>query len=899
MTVSSAVRKAGPFTGNGSTTVYPFSFKIYTKNDIEIIRADLNGLESTLAVDSDYSVTLNADQDNSPGGYITLLLAALPSNYKLTILGNLLEQQLTDLTNLGGFFPQTVEDMVDRSTILIQQLEEKVERSVQIPATSSLDPADLVDTIVAASTAVNTFFGVYYGAYPSNPSVDPLGNPPNSGDMYYNTTAHQLLVYDASLATWTTQPSGASLTSNIFSGTGAQVNFTLSSSPSTINNLMVFVGGVAQRPTTDFTVAGTTLTFVSAPPNAANNVLAFVLNNVIVGAIDGANIFNTIDTAKLKYNRTSAEIIAGVTPTNYAYPQGDVRRYGAVLDGVTNDYAAINSAIAVSGQIFIPGTAAVASASLGSTGFAVPANTQIFGLGRSASSITITGTNSCNLFTVTDVNNFRLADISILGNSQASGSGIGFAVFGKLTAGVAADKKRFVVEDCHFQNFKGDYWIYFENNSATYSFESIYVERNTFESFNGNTRDPTLIGIPSACFGIFGGPTNSATGNAKGVYVRKNNAICTYMKQFADVWNNCIGVWITDNIIRNCGSDAQFPNDAGCYAITVYQQSTGGSVPSTQVHVSGNTIISPKSCGVYSVRTTDIEISGNTISGQTDTVNTSLPKGAVAINGGAAVLVTGNILTDNYIGISFVAEGATATRHTAIGNKIKSTVTNNLGIYLSTSDNVNAGILEAIDNEIVVSGGTPRGVFVDISSSFSVEQVNIAGNLINSSYDGIILSAGGTASGINRTVIENNKISGCSNYGLAWQNYTNSLVLQGNKFLGGWGSASYLVDLASSTNVSVVGNVFCNMTSGTGFAFNTPSTQGSMVANTFINFGAAFRVRSTGSVDMGRDTPTWTGTQGDFVQDLVPTDTTDPGGANAIILGWTYTTAWRTNYSRY
>jgi hypothetical protein len=62
--------------------------------------------------------------------------------------------------------------------------------------------------------------------------------------------------------------------------------------------------------------------------------------------------------------RTTAEIAAGVTPTNYAYPPGDVRRYGAVGDsnGTTGNgtddtaafQAAINYAKQSSGRVFIP-----------------------------------------------------------------------------------------------------------------------------------------------------------------------------------------------------------------------------------------------------------------------------------------------------------------------------------------------------------------------------------------------------------------------------------------------------------------------------------------------------------------------------------------------------------------
>ncbi len=43
-------------------------------------------------------------------------------------------------------------------------------------------------------------------------------------------------------------------------------------------------------------------------------------------------------------NRTAAEISAGVTPSDYAYPFGHVHRYGAVGDGSTDDAAAITAA---------------------------------------------------------------------------------------------------------------------------------------------------------------------------------------------------------------------------------------------------------------------------------------------------------------------------------------------------------------------------------------------------------------------------------------------------------------------------------------------------------------------------------------------------------------------------
>lgn len=60
--------------------------------------------------------------------------------------------------------------------------------------------------------------------------------------------------------------------------------------------------------------------------------------------------------------RTAGEIAAGVTPTDYAYPPGDVRRYGAVLNGVTDDTTALQNALLCDHRVFIPnGTAKITS----------------------------------------------------------------------------------------------------------------------------------------------------------------------------------------------------------------------------------------------------------------------------------------------------------------------------------------------------------------------------------------------------------------------------------------------------------------------------------------------------------------------------------------------------------
>src|SRR6056300_1967153 len=51
-------------------------------------------------------------------------------------------------------------------------------------------------------------------------------------------------------------------------GDGSTVNYTLTNINNDVDSVMVFLNGVLQRPTTDYTVSGTTLTFGTAPANS-------------------------------------------------------------------------------------------------------------------------------------------------------------------------------------------------------------------------------------------------------------------------------------------------------------------------------------------------------------------------------------------------------------------------------------------------------------------------------------------------------------------------------------------------------------------------------------------------------------------------------------------------------
>lgn len=132
MTISSTTRQAGPFTGNGIATTFPFTFKTFDTTDLVVIRTNTSGIDSTLALGTDYSVILNSNQNVSPGGSI-ILVVALAVGFKMTATTDLANLQPTDLTNQGGFYPDVINESLDRATIQIQQNSNALNRSVKFP----------------------------------------------------------------------------------------------------------------------------------------------------------------------------------------------------------------------------------------------------------------------------------------------------------------------------------------------------------------------------------------------------------------------------------------------------------------------------------------------------------------------------------------------------------------------------------------------------------------------------------------------------------------------------------------------------------------------------------------------------------------------------------------------
>lgn len=236
MTVSTTTSRAD-YTGNGVTTAFTVPFYFLDNSHLLVLRTVIaTGVSTTLALGTDYSVT---GAGVGAGGTLTCTVAPT-SAQKISILRNVPLTQLIHYVPNDPFPAATHEQGLDQLTMEMQQLSEGLSRSIVLPP---------------ATTGISTLL----------PTAQP----------------NQLLAFNSSGTAITsinpvdvlTVAGSSGFSTQAFNGTGVQTVFTLSASPGAIANLEVFISGVRQRPTTDYTLSGNSLTFGTAPASGTSNIL--------------------------------------------------------------------------------------------------------------------------------------------------------------------------------------------------------------------------------------------------------------------------------------------------------------------------------------------------------------------------------------------------------------------------------------------------------------------------------------------------------------------------------------------------------------------------------------------------------------------------------------------------
>lgn len=144
MTIASAVSKV-TLNGNGSTTSFPFGFKVWKAADLEVSITDASGVVSVV---TNWGVALNP----SGGGTVAYPTSGppLPTGHKITIARSMDFLQDVDLVSGTRWDPEVVETALDRATAERQQLKERLDRAVAVPISSSTTPEQFADELFTA-----------------------------------------------------------------------------------------------------------------------------------------------------------------------------------------------------------------------------------------------------------------------------------------------------------------------------------------------------------------------------------------------------------------------------------------------------------------------------------------------------------------------------------------------------------------------------------------------------------------------------------------------------------------------------------------------------------------------------------------------------------------------------
>ena len=150
MTVSSATQKV-QYNGNGSTTVFAYTFKIFNQNDLTVIVRSANGTETVKTITTHYTVS---GVGGSGGGNVTMLTAPTATE-TLTILREQDLIQELDLVENDPFPAQSLEDSLDKLTFIVQQQAGEMARSIKASRTNTITSTEF--TVSAADRANKIF----------------------------------------------------------------------------------------------------------------------------------------------------------------------------------------------------------------------------------------------------------------------------------------------------------------------------------------------------------------------------------------------------------------------------------------------------------------------------------------------------------------------------------------------------------------------------------------------------------------------------------------------------------------------------------------------------------------------------------------------------------------------
>ena len=153
MTISSTTVK-NSYSGNGSTTAFAYTFKIFANTDLQVIIRSSTGTETVKTLTTHYTVSGVGD---ASGGNVTFTSGNTPASGETVVIRRAVPQtQAIDYIANDPFPAESHEEGLDRATMTIQQMQEELDRSFKVSRTNTISSPEFTDD---ASTRASKTLG--------------------------------------------------------------------------------------------------------------------------------------------------------------------------------------------------------------------------------------------------------------------------------------------------------------------------------------------------------------------------------------------------------------------------------------------------------------------------------------------------------------------------------------------------------------------------------------------------------------------------------------------------------------------------------------------------------------------------------------------------------------------
>ena len=146
MTITTTTSKV-TYTGNGSTDVFAYTFKIFANTEIKVY---VDNVLKTLT--THYTVS---GAGSASGGNVTFTSGNIPANTtKVVLVRNIAKTQVTDYVENDSFPAETHESALDKLTMLVQDVHNTIDGDI-FRFSESVDDAGVVTITKNATERAN------------------------------------------------------------------------------------------------------------------------------------------------------------------------------------------------------------------------------------------------------------------------------------------------------------------------------------------------------------------------------------------------------------------------------------------------------------------------------------------------------------------------------------------------------------------------------------------------------------------------------------------------------------------------------------------------------------------------------------------------------------------------